>query len=79
MVYRKLLEFYSAAFEILSKTGARLVIKFVLQTNRLPTIVKDFLKHADHLRKLVEKATLEIADDIRAMLHDQESIMNPKL
>ncbi|ERS96506.1 hypothetical protein HMPREF1624_07422 [Sporothrix schenckii ATCC 58251] len=71
-VYRKLLEFYSAAFEILTKKGAKLVMKMVLEHGRLPKVVNDFLKQADNLRRLVQKATWEIVEDIRAMLYDQE-------
>lgn len=72
-MYKKLLEFYQAAFEILSKGGPKLVMGLMLQNSRLPIIVQDFLKQADTLRKLVEKATWEIAEDIKAMLYDQES------
>ncbi|KIX03675.1 uncharacterized protein Z518_07228 [Rhinocladiella mackenziei CBS 650.93] len=71
-VYRKILEFYKVAHEILTRRGAKLVMKMVLETDRLPNIVQDFLRHADSLRKLVEKATWEIVEDIRAMLYDSE-------
>jgi hypothetical protein len=74
LVYQKLLEFYNAAFEILSKKGAKLVMKMILENGRLPNIVKDFLKHANNLRKLVQKATWEIVEDIKAMLYDHESM-----
>ncbi|KND92704.1 Vegetative incompatibility protein HET-E-1, partial [Tolypocladium ophioglossoides CBS 100239] len=72
LVYQKLLEFFNAAFEILSRKGAKLVMKMVLENDRLPKIVEDFLKHADDLRKLVQKATWEIVEDIKAMLYDHE-------
>jgi hypothetical protein len=72
-VYKKLLEFYKAAFDIVSRRGAKLVIGLILENGRLPKIVQDFLTQADTLRKLVQKATLEIVEDIRAMLYDQES------
>jgi hypothetical protein len=72
-VYKKLLEFYKAAFEILSRKGAKLVVGLILENGRLPSIVQDFLRQADTLRKLVQKATLEIVEDIKAMLYDQES------
>lgn len=73
VVYQKLLEFYNAAFEILSRKGAKLVMKIILENDRLPGIVKEFLKHADFLRQLVQKATWEIAEDIKAMLYDHAS------
>ncbi|KAI1498957.1 hypothetical protein F5X99DRAFT_391625 [Biscogniauxia marginata] len=71
-VYQKLLEFYSAAFEILNRKGAKLVMTMILESDRLPNIIKDFLRHADFLRKLIQKATWEIVQDIRAMLYDAE-------
>lgn len=73
MVYRKILEFYKAGYEILTRRGARLVMKIVVETDRLPAIVDDFLRHADILRNLVQKATWEIVDDIKSMLYDRES------
>jgi hypothetical protein len=76
VVYQKLLEFYNAAFEILTRKGAKLVITMILENDRLPDIVKDFLKHADYLRQLVQKATWEIVEDIKAMLYDQSSTFN---
>lgn len=75
-MYQKLLEFYIAAFEILSRKGAKLVMKMILENGRLPNIVKDFLKHADTLRKLVQKATWEIVEDIKSMLYDHESVFS---
>ncbi|KAK1832788.1 hypothetical protein QBC39DRAFT_348224 [Podospora conica] len=71
-VYQKLLEFYNAAFRILTQKGVKIVMRVVLQDGRLPDIIKDFLRHADLLRKLVQKATWEIVEDIKAMLYDQE-------
>lgn len=72
-MYQKILEFYQVAHEMLTRRGVKLVITMVLETDRLPNIVQDFLRHADILRKLVEKATWEIVEDIKAMLYDSES------
>ncbi|KAL5371373.1 hypothetical protein DPSP01_014309 [Paraphaeosphaeria sporulosa] len=71
-VYQKILEFYTAAHEILTRKGAKLVMKMILETDRLPNIVKDVMRHADTLRKLIEKATWEIVEDIKTMLYDRE-------
>lgn len=76
-VYQKLLEFYNAAFKILTRRGVKLVMKIVLEDGRLPEIVRDFLRHSDLLRKLVQKATWEIVEDIKAMLYDHESMWHP--
>lgn len=72
-VYGKLLEFYNAAFEMLTKKGAKLVMTLVLNNGRLPSIVSDFMIHAENLRKRVESATLEIVNEIKNMLFDVES------
>ena len=77
LVYQKLLEFYVTAFEILTRKGAKLVMKLILKNSHLPDIVKDFLDHADNLRKLVQKATWEIVEDIKTMLYDYESMLFP--
>lgn len=45
----------------------------VLETGRLPNIVQGFLKHSNDLQKILEKATLEIVEDIKVMLYDHES------
>ncbi|MCJ1435357.1 hypothetical protein MMC27_004729 [Xylographa pallens] len=71
-VYQKILEFYKVAFEILTRKGAKLVMKIILENDRLPNIVQDFLRNAGTLRKVVQKATLEIVVDIKTMLYDHE-------
>ncbi|KAJ4176473.1 hypothetical protein NW767_015434 [Fusarium falciforme] len=71
-VYQKLLEFYVSAYEFLSKRRTRLVLAVIADTGTLPDIVKDFLKQAEHLRKLVEKATFDIVQDIKTMLYDEK-------
>lgn len=48
-------------------------MRMIVESERLPNIVQDFLRHADILRKLVEKATWEIVEDIKMMLYDRES------
>lgn len=50
-----------------------MVIRMVVEKDRLPEIVQDFLRHADILRKTVQKATWEIVEDIKIMLYDRES------
>jgi hypothetical protein len=73
-VYQKLLEFYVSAYEFLSKRRTRLVLAVISDTGTLPDIVKDFLKQAEHLRSIVEKATFDIVQDIKAMLYDAKSM-----
>jgi hypothetical protein len=58
---------------MLSERGRKLVIKMVLETDRLPNIVQSFLEHAETLRKLIEKATWEIVEDMKMMLYDNDS------
>ncbi|CAN9218360.1 unnamed protein product [Alternaria alternata] len=73
-VYREILEFYIAAHGILTERGKKLAMKMILDTDRLPSIVRSFLGHAETLRKLIEKATWEIVEDIKAMLYDRENL-----
>lgn len=54
------------------------MVKMVLETDRLPSIVQEFLKHANNLAKLVQKATWEIVEDIKSMLYDRESEKFPR-
>ncbi|KAH8695691.1 hypothetical protein BGW36DRAFT_429550 [Talaromyces proteolyticus] len=74
LVYQKLLEFYKVAFETLTRKGAKLIMKIILENDRLPNIVQEFLKYSESLRKLLDKATLEIMEEMRTMLyHDRIS------
>ncbi|KAL2202401.1 hypothetical protein CC79DRAFT_1361506 [Sarocladium strictum] len=72
-VYQKLLDFYVSAHGVLMKEGARLLFAVVSDNSTLPSIVADFLKQAAHLQKVVEKATLDIVTDIKAMLYDEKT------
>jgi hypothetical protein len=49
------------------------MVKTVLETDRLPSLVQDFLSQADILRKLIQRATWEVVEDIKSMLYDRES------
>ncbi|KAL4412143.1 ankyrin repeat protein [Colletotrichum abscissum] len=71
-VYQKLLEFYVSAYELLSKRRTRLVLAVISDTGTLPDIVKDFLRQSEHLRRIVEKATFDIVQDIKNMLYDEK-------
>ncbi|RAO65428.1 uncharacterized protein BHQ10_001440 [Talaromyces amestolkiae] len=72
VVYKKILEFYKVAFDILTRKGVKLIMKMVMENDRLPSIVQDFLKCADILHKLIEKSVLRITQDIQAMLYHSE-------
>ncbi|CZT20874.1 uncharacterized protein RCC_06734 [Ramularia collo-cygni] len=71
-VYRVLLEFYQASFDILKLKGVKIVMKTVLVNNHLPDLVADFLKHTEVLHKIVQNATADIINDIKLMLYDQQ-------
>lgn len=75
-VYQKLLEFYNVAFEILTRKGAKLVMKMILENDRLPNIVQEFLGRAENLRKLVQNAMWEIVEDIKTMLYNDKSMFS---
>jgi hypothetical protein len=68
-----MLEFYKVAYEMLSRKGAKLLIKIVLETDRLLSIVLEFLQYSDTLRNLIQKAIWEIMEDIKLMLYDYKS------
>ncbi|KJK73834.1 hypothetical protein H634G_10881 [Metarhizium anisopliae BRIP 53293] len=70
-VYQKILEFYKAAYDILTTRRAKLVLKIILENNTLPVIVQDFITRATNLRNLVHTATLEVVQDMQDMLYDQ--------
>lgn len=72
-MYKVILEFYATAHEMLTKRGKKLILTLVVENKRLPVIIQDFLLHADSLRRLIEKATCEIVEDIQAMLYDRQS------
>lgn len=71
-MYQKILEFYDAALNILTRKGAKMVMKMVLETDRLPTIVQEFLASADKLQMVIQKATLDILEDIQKLLYANE-------
>lgn len=50
-----------------------MVLRMVLETDRLPNIVQDFLKCSEILRRLIANAILDITEDIKIMVYDRES------
>lgn len=72
-VYKKILEFYKAACEILARKGARLITKLAFENARLPNIIQDFLRYAETLHRIVQTAIVEILDEISHMLCDNHS------
>lgn len=72
-MYQKVLEFYKAVCDIITRNGARLVMKMILENDRLPSIVDDFLRCSDILYHVVQSATLRIIQDIHTMLLDEKS------
>lgn len=75
-VYKTTLEFYRVAFELLTEEGVRQVLNLMwetVQVHKLPDIVKDFVKYATTLDRLITKATNEITQDIKDMLVEEQS------
>lgn len=71
-VYKKILEFYQALCEILSSKGTKLIIKMVLESDRLPSIVQGVMNCSNILHNLVQTTTLRILQDIEdRIIHDQ--------
>ncbi|RMJ25106.1 hypothetical protein PHISP_04047, partial [Aspergillus sp. HF37] len=71
-VYQKVIEFYMAICDILARKGSRLVMKMILENDRLPSIVQDFLRCSDILHNVVQSTTLRILQDIHSMLLDEK-------
>ena len=51
----------------------KLLIQMASERERLPEIVEDFLRQADILQKVVQKAAVEVVLDVRNMLYDSTS------
>ncbi|KAF3401577.1 hypothetical protein F1880_009990 [Penicillium rolfsii] len=71
-VYCKILEFYQAVCEILSKKGIKLIIKMILESDRLPSIAEDVLKSSNILHDLVQTTTLKVLQDVESMIINQQ-------
>ena len=75
-VYKNIVQFHAVAYDILTRRGMKLLIKMVMDKDRLPDIVVEFLAHASTLQKLIQKATAEIALDIKNMLCEERSTVS---
>lgn len=73
LVYEKILEFYQTAVEILNSKGTKRIMGLVLESDRLPNIIQDFLRHSDTLAKLINQASAQIVQELKDMLYDSES------
>lgn len=78
MVYKKILEFYKAACDILTMKGTKLITKTAFQTAHLPDIVQDFLRFAESLHKIVQTVIADILDEINHLVCDNHSKSSPK-
>lgn len=56
------------------KRGAKLALAVISDTGILLDTVKEFLRRAEHLQKIVGKATFDTVQDIKAMLYDEQSM-----
>ncbi|KAK9434875.1 NACHT domain protein [Metarhizium brunneum] len=72
-VYEKILEFYQAAYDILTRRKVKLVLKIILENDKLPAIIGEFITRASNLRNLIHTTTLEVVQEIQVMLYDQQS------
>lgn len=46
-------------------------MKLIRENDRLPNIVKEFVTRADELHMVIQKATLDILDDIQNAIYAQ--------
>lgn len=80
MVYRlwyrsikKILEFYKAACDILTRKGAKLITTITFKNARFTDIVQDFLRYAESLHKIVQVVIADILGEINHMVCDNHS------
>jgi hypothetical protein len=74
-VYQKLLEFYSAAFDISTKKEVRKIVAAGLKDAHLPAIIDEFLEYSARLKETVNKATMDMTREMQEMLCDQQSMV----
>ncbi|KIW89922.1 uncharacterized protein Z519_09352 [Cladophialophora bantiana CBS 173.52] len=72
-VYKDLLNFYIAALDKLTSKAFVLALVCDQLSQRLPTIVSDFVDHAALLLDRVGNATLELVTDIKKPLQDNKT------
>lgn len=75
-VYKKILEFYKAAYEIVTRKGAKMVMKLLWQKNTLPDIVQEFLRTAKNLQDIIQLEARQVLEDIKGMLYDLKSMFS---
>lgn len=73
-VYQKLLEFYQTVYNVVTKEGVHLILRMLLETDRLPKLIQQFNEQTASLGRLIEKATAEITEEIRNMVYDQQGM-----
>ncbi|EXV04769.1 hypothetical protein X797_002451 [Metarhizium robertsii] len=51
----------------------KLLLKIILENDKLPAIISEFITRASNLRNLIHTTTLEVVQEIQVMLYDQQS------
>ena len=72
-VYRCILQFYKAAFEVLTKARGKLMFAIIKEQNRLQSIMEEFSSRANELNKVVQNPTLKIKE-VESMLIERRGM-----
>ncbi len=73
LVYKDLLVFYHAVAQVLSRKSTALALISEQLNERIPPVLKEFLRHAGQLYLHISHATSEIVKSIESLLIDSKS------
>ena len=72
-VYKDLLQFYAVASEILASRSFVFALIRDQISERLPSVVEDFIEHADSLKLWISKAIVMLLEDVNKSLLEEKS------
>ena len=79
-MYQKLLLFHACAYDVLKRSGVKLLVKKALEQESLPKLVKEFLEQAENLNMAISNATLGMANELHDVsIRDQIKLQHQAL
>ena len=71
-VYDKLIRFHACAYDVLQRSGVKLLVQKALEQGNLPGLVGEFLTKAKELDMAINNATLGMISELHdASIQDQ--------
>ncbi|KAI1862941.1 hypothetical protein JX265_008987 [Neoarthrinium moseri] len=70
LVYTNLLDFYVAAFETLTASDFKFVKGVIVENQRMPGLVSEFLDHVKQLKSHIGNATLRVVQELKDLIKD---------